>query len=98
MERSNAVNSKLQHRQEQIEELNQVRMLLHKLQVSAVLGRGGGLGLAGAGIIPCKQGTSCGAGVQRSFCQCSLQFAQTTKDIGLRGACCAVVARGAGRV
>lgn len=33
VERSNAVNSKLQHRQEHIEELNQVRTLLHKLQV-----------------------------------------------------------------
>jgi hypothetical protein len=33
VERSNAVNSKLQHRQENIEELNQVRLLLQKLQV-----------------------------------------------------------------
>ena len=33
VERSNAVNGKLQHRQENIEELNQVRLLLHKLQV-----------------------------------------------------------------
>ncbi|GAB4820337.1 hypothetical protein N2152v2_007383 [Parachlorella kessleri] len=32
VERSNAVNGKLQHRQENIEELNQVRLLLHKLQ------------------------------------------------------------------
>lgn len=33
VEQSNSVNGKLQHRQDHIEELNQVRMLLHKLQV-----------------------------------------------------------------